>query len=263
MNLIDQDNSPEPVMATRELTKDFGGIRALDHVDFHLGEENIISIIGPNGAGKTTFINVITGVYAPEEGDVFYRGKDITGLPAHSVAYLGIARTFQLEELFLSLTVLENAMVGCYSKSSASLLATGFRFPSARIEKERVKEHAMGNLQRVGLEKRASESATNLPLGERKLVGIARALCSEPNLLFLDEPAGGLATHEIDRLTELIRSLTDVGIRILIVEHNMPFVIRISERVTVLDTGVKIAEGPPDAVMNDEKVIRAYLGQED
>jgi ABC-type branched-subunit amino acid transport system ATPase component len=254
--------NPEPVLETVGLSKDFGGIRALIRIDLRVDREHIVSLIGPNGAGKTTFINVITGIYAPEEGSVRFNGKDITGLPAHEIAYHGVARTFQLGELFPSLSVLENAMMGCYTKSRAGILATGLRLPSARTEKRRIMEQALANLRLVGIEHRAREEVTSLPLGERKLLGIARALGLEPGLLFLDEPAAGLASHEIERLSELIHSLADTGIRLLIVEHNMPFVMGISERVTVLEEGMKIAEGLPEEIRYNEDVIKAYLGEE-
>jgi len=250
------------LLAVSELSKDFGGIQALTKVDFRLEDERIVSIIGPNGAGKTTFINVITGRYAPKEGSVRFQGRDITGLPAHVIATRGIARTFQLEELFPTLSALENAMMGCHTKSRAGVLATGFRLKSARREEKEVAEKALKNLGRVGLEHRAHESVANLPLGERKLVGIARALGLEPSLLFLDEPAGGLAAHEVDKLSELIYGLADRNIKVAIVEHNMPFVMKISDRVTVLDKGAKIAEGLPDDVRNNEDVIRSYLGED-
>ena len=244
------------------LSKSFGGIRALNKASFSLDEGSIISMIGPNGAGKTTLINVVTGIYAPLSGQVYFQGQNIIGLSAHAIAGLGIGRTFQFVEPFPSLTVLENVMVGCHTGSRAGMFAVGLRLPSARAEEERVKDEAMENLKMVGLEHRASDSISSLPLGERKLAGIARALSMKPKLLMLDEPVSGLAAHEINKLVELIHELSDRGLTILIVEHNMPFVMSISERVIALDRGRKIAEGSPDVIQSNEAVIKAYLGEE-
>ena len=219
-------------------------------------------MIGPNGAGKTTFINVVTGIYAPDIGQVCFQGQDITGLPAYAIAYLGIGRTFQLEELFPSLTVLENAMVGCHTKSRCGMFSSGLRLPSAKTEEQRIREEAMENLKMIGLEHKASDSISSLPLGERKLVGIARALGIQPKLLMLDEPVGGLAAHEIEKLVKVIDILVNKGLTLFIVEHNMPFVMSVSERVIVLDGGRKIVEGPPHEVKTNERVIKAYLGEE-
>jgi branched-chain amino acid transport system ATP-binding protein len=251
-----------PLLDVIALSKSFGGIRALNEVTFGLDEGSIISMIGPNGAGKTTLINVVTGIFPSLGGEVYFHGQKITGLSAHAIAGLGIGRTFQFVELFPSLTVLENVMVGCHTGSRAGMFTVGLRLPSARAEEERVKDEGIENLRMVGLEHRASDSISNLPLGERKLVGIARALSMKPKLLMLDEPVGGLAVHEINKLVELIHHLSDKGLTILIVEHNMPFVMSISERVVVLDQGRKIAEGSPDEVKSNAAVIKAYLGEE-
>ncbi len=250
------------LLDVQSLSKFFGGIRALSLVNFSVERGTIMSLIGPNGAGKSTFINVVSGIYSPDLGEVHFRGEDIAGLPAHVVASKGVARTFQLEELFSSMTVLENAMTGCHSRSRSGIFACGASFPSARREEKRIREDATESLAMVGLEERAFEPVSKLPLGERKLVGVARALCMKPTFLMLDEPAGGLAAHEVQRLVKLINILVKHGLTILIVEHNMPFVMSLSERVVVLDAGSKIAEGTPDEVRNDELVIRAYLGQE-
>lgn len=245
-----------------QVSKSFGGILALNDLTFSLEQGSIISMIGPNGAGKTTFINVATGLYAPDMGEIRFQGQNITGLPAHAVAYIGMGRTFQLEELFPSLTVLENAMVGCHTRSRCGMFSSGFGLPSARSEEKRIRETGMENLKTVGLEQRASDSVSNLPLGERKLVGIARALGMQPTFLMLDEPVGGLAAHEIEKLIKVIDFLIRRGLTLFIVEHNMPFVMSVSERVVVLDGGRKIAEGPPDDVRTNERVIKAYLGEE-
>ena len=243
------------------VSKHFGGILALNDVSFDLKRGSITSLIGPNGAGKSTFINVVTGIH-PDEGRVDFQGEDIAALPAHAIASKGIARTFQLEELFNSLNVLENAMVGCHTGSRSGMFSCGFSLPFARKEEARIREEAMLNLRLVGLEHRAYDPISKLPLGERKLVGIARALSMRPSLLMLDEPAGGLAGHEVKKLIELVRLLVSHSITVLIVEHNMPFVMSLSEKVVVLDQGAKIAEGPPEEVRANEAVIKAYLGEE-
>ena len=255
-------NSDDSALDVQGISRHFGGIRALENVSFSLRRGSISSLIGPNGAGKTTFINVVTGIHLPETGRVYFQGEDIAGLPAHRIASKGIGRTFQLENLFGSLTVLENAMVGCHVRSASGMLSCGFSLPRARREEKEIRESALENLKVLGLEGRADEPVARLPLGERKLVGVARALSMRPDLLMLDEPVGGLDAHEITELTDMIHMLTDRGLTIFIVEHNMPFVMSLSEKVIVLDEGIKIAEGPPDEVRSNEEVIKAYLGEE-
>jgi branched-chain amino acid transport system ATP-binding protein len=254
-------NKNHHILDVIQLSKSFKGIRALSDVNFSLDEGSIVSVIGPNGAGKTTLINV-TGIYTLLSGQVYFQGKNISGLSADAIAGLGIGRTFQFVEPFTSLTVLENTVVGCHTRSHAGMFAIGFRLPSARVEEERIKNEAMDKLKMVGLGNRAFDSISSLPLGERKLVGIARTLSAKPKLLMLDEPVAGLAAHEVEKIVELIHQLSDMGLTILIVEHNMPFVMSISERVIVLDQGRKITEGPPDEVKSNEAVIKAYLGEE-
>jgi ABC-type branched-subunit amino acid transport system ATPase component len=201
-------------------------------------------------------------MYAADEGGIHFEGENIAGLPAHVIASKGIGRTFQLEELFGSLTVLENTMAGCHVNSQSGMLSCGFSLPSSRREEKRIRDEAMKKLALVGLERKAFDPISKLPLGERKLVGIARALSMKPKLLMLDEPVGGLAAHEIKKLVDLIYILLSGGLSILIVEHNMPFVMSLSETVVVLDEGTKIAEGRPDEVRISDKVIKAYLGEE-
>jgi ABC-type branched-subunit amino acid transport system ATPase component len=259
LKIVSGDNYP--LLSVAGLSKRFGGIQALNEVTFHVEERRIISLIGPNGAGKTTFINVATGIYPPQAGKIFFKGQDITSVPAHTIASLGIGRTFQLQELFSSLTVLENAMVGCHTRGRAGIFAAGLRMRSVREDEKCLREEAMEHLEMIGIEHRASDSISSLPLGERKLVGIARALGMRPKLLMLDEPVAGLAAHEIENLVRLLHRLIDKGLTLFIVEHNMPFVMSISERVIVLNEGFKIAEGPPDNVRTNERVIKAYLGE--
>ena len=244
-----------------KLTKNFGGIRALHEVTFCLEERGIVSMIGPNGAGKTTLINVVTGIYLPDSGEIHLRGENITGICAHSIAFKGMSRTFQLEELFGGMTVLENAMVGCHTRSRFGMFACGLKTFSSRTEEKWIRDEARETLALVGLADKRSHSISSLPLGERKLAGMARALCMKPKLLLLDEPVGGLAAHEIEKFVKLIERLVKEGLSIFIIEHNMPFVMSISEKVIVLDQGTKIAEGPPGEVRTNERVIKAYLGE--
>jgi branched-chain amino acid transport system ATP-binding protein len=244
------------LLDVRGLSKHFGGIKAVEDVTFGIIKGSIISMIGPNGAGKSTFINVVSAC------EVNVEGEDVAGLPAHAMASKRLSRTFQLEELFSSLTVLENVMVGCHTCSTSGVLSCGFSVPFARKEEKRLREESMECLREVGLEERAYDTISQLPLGERKLVGIARALAMKPKLLMLDEPAGGLAAHEVERLVQLIYALREQGLTLFIVEHNMPFVMSLSERIVVLDEGKKIAEGTPDQVRSNERVIKAYLGEE-
>jgi branched-chain amino acid transport system ATP-binding protein len=250
------------LLHVRSLTKHFGGIKAMTGVTFSIEKESITSMIGPNGAGKSTFINIISGIHAPDAGEVRFNGEETAGQPAYAIAAKGIGRTFQLEELFGSLTALENVMVGAHARSRSGVLACGFRLRHARREEGRIRDGAMECLREVGLQDRADDVIAKLPLGERKLVGVARALATEPKLLMLDEPAGGLAAHEVEKLVQLIYALREQGLTVFIVEHNMPFVMSLSERIVVLNEGIKIAEGRPEEIRTNEVVIKAYLGEE-
>lgn len=253
---------PEGWLEVIDISRHFGGIMALNRVSFQLEQSSITSLIGPNGAGKTTLINVISGLYPADQGRIRFQGENIAGMAAHSIAARGIGRTFQLEELFGSLTVLENVMVGCHVRSRSGMVSCGLALPSARREEEQEREAALANLQLIGLEHKAGDPIASLPLGERKLVGVARALSMKPRLLMLDEPVGGLAAHEISKLVNLICRLRSEGLTIFIVEHNMPFVMSLSEKVLVLDGGALIAEGLPEEIRRNEAVIKAYLGEE-
>jgi branched-chain amino acid transport system ATP-binding protein len=252
----------ESWLEVKELSRHFGGILALNRVSFHLDQGGITSLIGPNGAGKTTLINVITGLYPADQGRIHFQGENIAGLAAHSIAARGIGRTFQLEELFGSLTVLENVMVGCHVRSRSGMVSCGLALPAARREENQEREAALANLRLIGLEHKAGDPISRLPLGERKLVGVARALSMKPRFLLLDEPVGGLAAHEIKKLVDLIYRLRSEGLTIFIVEHTMPFVMSLSEKILVLDGGSLIAEGLPKEIRRNEAVIKAYLGEE-
>jgi branched-chain amino acid transport system ATP-binding protein len=249
-------------LRVKEVSKHFGGILALNQVSFTLESGSITSLIGPNGAGKTTLINVVTGNYMCDRGSIHFQGEDVSRLPAHDIASRRIGRTFQLEELFASLSVLENVMVGCHVNSRSGMLSCGLALSSARREEQREREFALDKLELIGLADKAEAPISRLPLGERKLVGVARALSMNPKFLMLDEPVGGLAAHEIAKLVDLIYGLQAKGLTIFIVEHNMPFVMSLSENILVLDGGSLIAQGLPEEIKSNDAVIKAYLGEE-
>jgi len=252
----------EVILETRSLSKVFGGLVALDKVELSAKAGKISAIIGPNGAGKTTLFNLITGVYPVSEGEIYFRGTLLKNIPAYKRAELGIVRTFQHVHLFGNMNVLENVMTGQHPRSRYGFLEAALRLPKAHREEEAISLRAMKYLNLVGLGMHAEQDALSLPLGQQKLLAIARALATEPQLLLLDEPGAGLNTLEKQELSDLIRRIRDTGVTVLLVEHDMPLVMGLAEWVTVLDSGQKIAEGTASQIQRDQRVISAYLGEE-
>ena len=255
------------LLSVKGLTKNFGGLCAVSNVSMEIGEGELIGLIGPNGAGKTTFFNLLTGVYEPSEGtiELNVNGKmtDIGGMKPYRVTQLGLARTFQNIRLFKSMTAIENVKIAMHKDIRYGSLSAILRLPSYYKEEERVEREAQELLKVVGLYEKRNERADNLPYGEQRRLEIARALAARPRILFLDEPAAGMNPQETASLTQLIHQIrNDFRITIVLIEHDMSLVMKICERIYVLDYGKCIANGTPQEIKNNELVIKAYLGEE-
>lgn len=251
------------LLSIRNLQKRFGGLQAVSDFELDVPAGSVSSLIGPNGAGKTTVFNLITGIYRPDGGSIRFQDRELAGLLPHQVAEIGIARTFQTVRLFPNLTCFENVLSGQHCRSRAGVWASVLRTPSQRREERRVQEVARRCLELVGLWSHRDELAMNLPYGDRKRLEIARALATEPALLILDEPAGGLNDAESEALMGLILQVRASGVTILLIEHDMRVVMGISDRVTVMENGRVIASGTPEEVRVAPQVIEAYLGRDD
>jgi branched-chain amino acid transport system ATP-binding protein len=248
-------------LATENVAIAFGGIIAVDGVTFSVGSGSIFSIIGPNGAGKTTLFNIVSGIYRPDSGRVLLAGEDVTGLEPHRLAAKGLARTFQNLQIFFRMSAIENVMVGRHVREARGLMKALLRFPSVGRQNCATRERARELLAFVGLADRADHPAGSLPYGGLRRLEIARALALEPRILLLDEPAAGCNPVETEAVEALVRAIARLGVTVVLVEHDMRFVMRISDRILVLDGGKKLAEGAADEVRRNPEVIAAYLGR--
>ncbi len=252
------------MLEVKEVTKRFGGLTALNNVNFSVRENSLSALIGPNGAGKTTLLNIITGMDAPDRGAVFLSGIDISNMSSLRRSRQGISRTFQHLELFGDMTLLENIMVGRYSKTKSGFISSGLRLPFAVKEEEETRRRSKEIIVYINLGHRAKDISSNLPIGEQRTLEIGRALATEPRFLLLDEPAAGLNIKETRSLGCVLQRIrSEMNITIILVEHDMDLVMQISDRITVLNFGEILAEGPPHEIQKDPAVIAAYLGVDD